>query len=189
MEIRYLKDLKKVVFDKEWFKSAPNIELYYMLRGQKYKNNLRYDVTVLNSGSLGQEYVKTKGHKHKEKLKELYIVLQGKAIFLMQKNKGKIIQDVYYVLAKKGDIVIIPSEYGHVTYNASLKRKLKMANWVSEKCTNEYGFFEKMQGACYYFTKKGWVKNKKYKKIPELREQMALKKMPRNLDFLNHEQS
>ncbi|MDD5606548.1 MAG: glucose-6-phosphate isomerase family protein [Candidatus Pacebacteria bacterium] len=187
MEIRYLKDLEKVVFDEKWFKSAPNTELYYMFRGEKEKNGLRYDITVFNEGSLGQEFIKTKGHKHYQKIGELYIVLQGKAIFLMQKNDNKTVQDVYFVLAKKNDVVIIPPEYGHVTYNASLKRKLKIANWVSKKCTNEYVFFEKMQGACYFLTKNGWIKNIKYKKIPKLRQEMPFKKMPESLDFLKHE--
>ncbi len=187
MEIRYLKDIKKVLFDQDWFKKADNLELYYIFRGEKEKNNLRYDITILNPGPLGREFLKTKGHEHHQNIGELYIVLQGKAIFLMQKRKGKSIEDVVAIEAKKNEIVIIPEQYSHVTYNASLKRKLKIANWVSKNCDNKYNFLEEMQGACYYFTLEGWVQNKKYKKIPELRFEKALKKMPKNLDFLNYE--
>ncbi len=187
METRYLKELKDVVYDRDWFDKAPDMDLYYIFRGEKEKGDLRYDITILNPGTLGREYIKTKGHEHKQKLGELYIVLEGKAIFLMQKRRGEIIEDVYAVFARKDEIVIIPSGYGHVTYNASLKEKLKIANWVSKKCDNEYLFFEKMQGACYYFTENNWIKNKNYKKIPELRFEEPLEKMPENLDFLNYE--
>ena len=36
--IRFLYDIKKVVYDKKWLKTAPNLELYYMYRGLKKKN-------------------------------------------------------------------------------------------------------------------------------------------------------
>ncbi len=189
MEIRYLKDLEKVVYDKEWFRSSPNLELYYMFRGEDQKGELRYDVTVLNEGPLGKEYLKTKGHKHKQNIGELYTVLEGKAFFLMQKENGEVVEDVYAVLTKKNESVIIPSSYSHITYNASLNEKLKMANWVSQECDNEYSFLEEMEGACYYYTLKGWVKNKNYKKISKLRFERPLKKMPENLDFLKYGKS
>ena len=31
-DVRYLEDMKDVVYDKEWLKTAPNLELYYMYR-------------------------------------------------------------------------------------------------------------------------------------------------------------
>jgi len=44
-DIRYLKDMKEVVYDKEWLKKAPrDLELYYMYRGIKKKDGLRYDI-------------------------------------------------------------------------------------------------------------------------------------------------
>ena len=36
-EIRYLNDIKDVLYDKEWTKKAPNLELYYMYRGVEKK--------------------------------------------------------------------------------------------------------------------------------------------------------
>ena len=197
-DIRYLKDMKEVIYDKQWLKTAPeSLELYYMYRGinpvqilpkakimaGKEKRGLRYDITIIPSRMLGQEFVKTKGHHHSDKYQEIYIVLNGEAIFLFQKSKGKIVEDVLATKAEKGDVVIVPLNYGHITINP-LNQELKIANWISENCQNVYSIFKKMKGACYFYTKNGWIKNKNYKKIPELRFEKPLKSMPKNLDFL-----
>lgn len=182
-DIRYLNDMKEVIYDKKWLKTAPNLELYYMYRGIKKKGNLRYDITIIPLRMLGKEFVKTKGHEHIGKYGELYMVLEGEAIYLMQKRKNEKIEDVYVVKAKKGDVIIIPSGYAHVSINPS-KKDLKMANWISENCKSDYQMFEKMEGACYYYTQKGWIKNKNYKEIPKLRFEKPLKLIPRDLSFL-----
>jgi len=175
--------MKEVVYDKKWLKSAPNTELYYMYRGVKEKNSLRYDLTVIPSMMLGEEFVKTKGHKHSRSYQELYIVLEGKAIYLMQRGKNEKIEDVFAVKAKRGNVVIIPANYGHITINPS-PQTLKMTNWINKKCRSVYDLFEKMEGACYYYTKAGWIKNKNYTKIPKLRFEKPFKSMPKSLDFL-----
>ncbi len=182
-EIRYLHDLKKVLYDQKWLKTAANFPVYFMYRGVKRKNGLRYDITVIPPKMLGQEFVKTKGHHHLGPWGEVYIVLEGRAIYLFQKIKNGKIEDVYATKAKKGEAVIIPPHYGHITINPA-KKTLKMANWVAEKCQNVFDFFEKKGGACYYYTKKGWLKNKNYDKIPPLYFKKPLKKLPKNLDFL-----
>jgi len=166
-DIRHLKDMKNVVYDQEWFKTAPeDLELYYMYRGLKEKDNLRYDITIIPPRMLGKEYVKTKGHNHPEK--EEYIVLEGEAIFLIQDGK-EIIKDVYAVKAKKGDKVIIPPEYdGHVTINPT-NQELKLANWIAKDFKHDYSVIERMKGASYFYTTDGWIKNKNYKQVPELR--------------------
>jgi len=183
-DIRHLYDMKNVIYDKKWLNKAPNLELYYMYRGLKKKGELRYDITVIPAKMLGSEFVKTKGHEHIGNFGEIYIVLKGKAIYLMEKRKNKEIIDVFAIKAKKGDIAVIPPGYGHITINPSQKEDLKIANWTSENCQSNYRPLGKMKGACYYFTKKGWIKNKNYKKVPKLRFKKARKTMPENLDFL-----
>lgn len=191
-DIRYLKDMGGIVYDKKWAKKAPNFPLYYMYRGIKKKQGLRYDITIIPARMLGQEFTKTKGHEHSGNFGEIYIVLSGRAIYLLQKyQKGKV-EDVYAIRAKKGGIAVIPPNYSHVTINPTSK-ELKEANWCNEKCKNIYELYEKKQGACYYYTKSGWIKNKNYelrskKKIPKLRFEKPLKSMPKNLDFLKGKQ-
>jgi len=182
-DIRYLNDMRKVICDQKWLKTAPNLELYYMYRGTKKKNGLRYDITVIPARMLGQEFVKTKGHYHSNEYPELYIVLKGVAIFLMQKSKNDQIKNVYTVKARRGGIVIVPPDYEHLTINPT-KKELRMGNWIAKKCKNIYKNIQKKHGACYYYTKSGWIKNKNYKKIPKLRFKRPLKSMPKNLDFL-----
>jgi len=183
MEIRYLNDMKDVLYDQEWAKTAPNLELYYMNRGVKEKDNLRYDITTIPSQMLGKEFVKTKGHEHIGKYGEVYMVLEGEAYYLMQKRKNDIIEDVFVIKAKKGDVAVIPPGYGHVTINPSNK-DLKMANWLDKDCKSDYSPIQKMQGACYFYTKEEWIKNKNYKKVPKLRFEEPKKEVPKNLGFL-----
>ncbi|MEK9134994.1 MAG: glucose-6-phosphate isomerase family protein [Patescibacteria group bacterium] len=183
MEIRYLDGIKEVLYDKKWAGSAGNPELYYMHRGIKEKKGLRYDITIIPPQMLGKEFTKTLGHEHSDNFGEIYTVLSGKAVYLIQKVKKNKVEDVYIVKAKKGESAIIPSGYGHITINAS-EKILKESNWLAKNCKNIYDVFLKNHGACYYYTDKGWIKNKNYKSVPKLRFKKPLKSIPKNLDFL-----
>lgn len=182
-EIRFLNEVKKVLSDQKWAKTAKNFGVYFIYRGIKKKDGLRCDLIIIPSRMLGEEFPKTVGHEHLGNLPEIYQVLQGRAIFLIQKSRNQKVEDVYAVLSKKGEVVIIPKKYGHLTINPG-KEKLKVINFISEKCQNIYDLFIKKRGACYYYIKKGWIKNKNYLKIPKLAFKKPLKKMPKNLDFL-----
>jgi len=183
LEIRKLSEMKKVLYDKELADKLPELELYYVWRGVDKKDGLRYDITLIPFQMLGREYIRTKGNRNSENYFELYTILKGKAIFLIQKSKGEIVKDVAIIKAKKGDWIKISPEYAVIMINPS-RRKLKTGNWVSEKNQNIYQELEKMGGACYFYTKSGWFKNKNYKHIPKIRFEKPLKKMPKNLDFL-----
>lgn len=183
-DIRYLYDIKNVLYDKKWLKTAENIPLYYMYRGVKNKGGLRYDITVLPPKMIGKEFIRTKGNRNSKNFPELYTVLSGEAIFLMQKTlRKKTTDDVLAIKAKKGESVIVPKKYIVVTINAS-KNTLKAGNWVSKKNKNIYRDVEIMNGPCYFRTKQGWVKNKNYKKIPKLRFGKPLKTLPKDMGFL-----
>lgn len=199
--VRRLNEMAKVIFDKEWFEKSEDLELYYMYRGLEEKDEIRYDITVVPPLMMGKEFVKTKGHYHKGKYQEIYSVLEGKAIYLMQKPKSKEdysdIEDVFAVECQKGDFIIIPPDYGHITINPSEKEELKMANWIFSGCKSDYSPFEELSGACYYYIKDNsqnqgaslagrrvWVKNNNYKNVPDLHFKKPEKSLPENLDFL-----
>jgi glucose-6-phosphate isomerase len=157
-----------------------------MHRGKKTKGELRYDITIIPSKMLGQEFNRTKGNRNSKKYQELYTVLGGKAIFLMQKTKRgqiDIIEDIVAVAANKGDSVIFPPRYAAITINPG-RKELKIANWISDKNNNVYKELLAMKGPGYFYTKSGWKKNKNYKIVPKLRFEKPLKKIPSNLDFL-----
>ncbi len=191
--IRYLSEMKDVLYDQKWAKNAPDFQVYYVWRGLKpgqspfrnlrEENDIRYDITIIPAKMLGQEFPKTKGHRHLNHFQELIQVLEGRAFYFAQRGQGKKIEDCYVIKAKKGNFVIIPPNVDHLTINPGGK-KLVMANWIFKKVKSDYSLFEKFQGACYYYTKSGWIKNKNYDKIPNLRFEKPLKSKPKNLDFL-----
>lgn len=183
-DVRKLNDMRGVLYDKDFAKSAPDTDLYFMYRKVERENGLVHNITVTKARMLGSEFNKTKGHAHIGNFKEIYTVTEGKAIFLMQKGDGNKIEDVYAVEAGKGESAIIPDGYGHVTINPSETEDLKTGDWTSENSRSDYSLFEKMQGACWFYTKTGWTKNTNYKSVPELRFEESLKQVPENLDFL-----
>ncbi len=184
-DVRRLNDMEEVLFDQEWVRTAPNVDLYYMYRKLEIKNGLRYDITIIHPRMLGQEFVKTKGHVHAGFYGEVYMVLEGEGLYFAQKGDEQNIEDVFVVHAKKGDVIIIPAGYGHVTINPSRAEQLKTANWVAENDKGDFSLFERNQGACYYYLAPGtWVKNEHYKNVPALRFVEPMKEVPADLDFL-----
>ncbi|MDD5568885.1 MAG: glucose-6-phosphate isomerase family protein [Candidatus Pacebacteria bacterium] len=183
-ETRTLNDMRNVLFDSAWAEKQTDCDLYYMYRGVREINDLRYDITVMPAKMLGKEYLKTKGHEHCVGHSELYKVLEGEAMFLSQKGKDEI-EDVVAINASQGDIVVVPrGGYSHITINPSETDTLKIANWVSLDCESNYDFIESKKGACYFYTIDGWIKNPNYKTVPELRFENPLKEFPEHLSFL-----
>ncbi len=180
---RHLKEMVNVVYDKAWFETAQNFELYDMYRKIKVENGLRYDITIIHPKMFGEEFAKTKGHIHAGFYGEVYMVLEGEGFYLAQKGNENLIEDVFVVHGKKGDVILIPAGYGHVTINLS-NQELKTANWVAENDKGNFEPFERNQGACYYYLKSGWTKNDHYKNVPALRFEDPLKEVPKDLDFL-----
>lgn len=193
-QIRYLKEMADVVYDKEFVKNNPNLELYYVYRGVKKQNGIRYDITVIPPQMLGEEFVRTKGNRNSNDFPELYAVLKGEAIFLLQKAKEDVVEDVLAIEVKKGDFVLVPAEYAVMVINP-LEKELKLGNWVSEKNENIYDELERMRGMCYFAiakkskvksqkSKVEWIRNNNYKRISKLRFEKPLKKKLKSLDFL-----
>ena len=182
-DIRHLNDMREVLADKEFAKDSPDMDLYYMYRKVAEKDGLKSSITITLAKKLGKEFNKTQGHVHDGNFAETYTVLEGEAIFLMQKTEDDVVKDVFSIKAKKGQTAVIPAGYGHVTINPS-STDLKTQDWTSLDCKNNYDLYKKLQGSCYYYTINGWVKNENYKNIPELRFEEALESLPEDLTFL-----
>lgn len=179
-DIRRLFDMKDVIFDQSWLAGAEDFELYYMFRdlflsradGDKLREqNLRYDITIIPPGMLGCEYIKTAGHYHPTApgcavtYPELYEVLEGEALYLLQKKN---LEDVVAINAVAGDKVLVPPDYGHITINRSNKI-LKMSNFVARDFSSLYGPIKEKAGGAYFFTKEGWIKNERSQEAADLR--------------------
>ncbi len=184
-EIRMLKDMREVLYDREFAISADDeLPLYYMYRDVSRNENdekkikstkLRYDITVIPPVKLGKEFVKTLGHYHPPlpcsdvTYAEVYEVLDGSAHYLLQKEVNGIIEDVVVIEAERGEKVIIPPNYGHVTINPS-DRELKMANLVFREFSSIYEPIRRKKGAAYFeLVDEGFIRNDNYEKLPDIR--------------------
>jgi glucose-6-phosphate isomerase len=180
-QIRMLHDMKEVINDRQWLSKSENIELYYMYRDlylshtdkeKLLEQELRYDITIMPPGMLGKEYIKTAGHFHPSAhgglitYPELYEVLEGEAIYLLQKQD---LSDVVAINAIEGDKVIVPPDYGHITINRSNKT-LKMSNFVARNFNSIYEPFKKKGGGAYFYTNDGFIKNYCYSETADLRK-------------------
>ncbi len=174
--VRRLKDMADVIFDRKWLgKADTEQKLYYMFRDvsreedahEIEKSNLRYDITVIPAGALGHEFVKTAGHSHpivpntNVTYTELYEVVKGEGLYLLQKTDGKKVRDVYFIKAKKGDKIIIPPGYAHITINTQ-DDILVMSNWVARDFKSVYGGIKELKGGVYFVTAEKTLKNPVY---------------------------
>ena len=171
----------------------PGRELYYMYRDLYLPEDkdsfeswgIRYDITVLLPGEIGREYIKTAGHYHPTKpgsdatYPEVYEVLYGQAKYLLQKpydlkNPRQGLEKVILVEATRGDKVLIPSGFGHVTINSS-SDYLIMGNLVAREFSSLYEPMQQMGGAGYFCLSAGvndettqFIPNSSYAALPPL---------------------
>ncbi|HDZ77483.1 MAG TPA: glucose-6-phosphate isomerase [Candidatus Omnitrophica bacterium] len=158
--------------------------IYYMYRGLSrindcdkiQRNSLRYDVTVIASGFLGEEFVKTFGHYHSNSYPEVYEILWGEALCILQKSAVEDplkIEDVILIRAKAKEKIVIPPGYGHILINPSVNLPLVSANWISVKLESDYSIYKKAKGAAYFVTNNDgefdFIKNNSYKNLPDIR--------------------
>ena len=203
-DIRTLDQMKKVMFHTEpGVQDAPTYYMYRDVAPELAAKGIRYDVTAILPLHLGQEKNKTFGHYHPEAAEglsytELYNVLAGEAHYLLQKRSGLgQVEDIILVKAKKGDAVIVPPNYGHITINPG-KELLVMANLIAPNFNSDYREYEELRGGAYYELSNGkLVPNPAYGSIPQIKIRKgacapkfkpnilaAYFKKPGNFDFL-----
>lgn len=158
--IRFKQEMLAVLFEPG---AESSEELYYMYRGVCRQEDakriaqygLRYDVTVVSSGQVGGEYIKTVGHYHPLKpgtdstYPEVYEVLYGKAHYLLQTEADEEGVEAILVEAVAGDKVLIPPGYGHITINPG-PTFLVMSNWVAAGFNSVYGPIQELGGGAYF---------------------------------------
>ena len=149
---------------------------YYMIRGGNDKRN----VTVWETGKVGDEYIKTYGHYHVGNLDETYWILLGEGVVLQQKladpTKPDVVEEFKAIKVKAGDSCYMPPGYGHLVVNIG-KTWLVTADdspvagpddSASMPGHADYEMVKKMRGPAYYVVehegKPALVKNQLYKK-------------------------
>jgi glucose-6-phosphate isomerase len=145
-----------------------NKKMYYIYRNSCLKkdlsvfkrNGLRYDITAIFPGSIGEEPVRTIGHVHKSLAKigqpaEIYQVIYGTALFILHDTKTN---TIHRIERRAGQKIVIPGNCAHITANRSDKKPLIIANiFVNKKNVSDYGFFKKTNGPAWYPIRKGFI--------------------------------
>lgn len=189
--IRSISEMKEVLMDPAL--TEPE-ELYYMYRDvhviddqpRLKKYNLRYDVTAIRPERLGREMMKTAGHYHPGDFGELYEVLEGTALCLLQKHAADwhLIEEVILVQAKAGQKIVIPPGFGHILVNPG-PGALVTSNWVSSVFSSEYELYKKAGGAAYFLTggelagRIEFISNPFFKQTPRIKFCQPAKKIER----------
>jgi len=186
-QVRRLRELVPVLYDASCLRHLDSdLPVYETYRdccddGAKdllRKYGLRYDVTVIPPLLLGEEYVKTLGHCHLPvgeagSHPEVFEVLDGEAVFFVQKQLGGEVDDVSLLFAKVGDKVLIPPGRGHVLINASMRRFV-VGHLISRSSVEAHDPYVERRGAAFYVLTGGrLVRNLNYSSVPDVRVSRA----------------
>ncbi|VVC04068.1 Glucose-6-phosphate isomerase [Candidatus Bilamarchaeum dharawalense] len=138
-----------------------NPEMYYMFRNVYLTHDIRYDITLILPIDINGECAKTYGHYHPATenglaYPEVYQVLKGEAVFLLQKPNKNGSVDTILIHAKEKEVLLMPPGYGHVSINPG-EEVLVLSNVVYDKFESIYSDFEDNRGGAYYYLKGGEV--------------------------------
>jgi len=203
-KIRIWKEMKDLYIS-ETKDIEENLKLYYMFRDIKWKEieeilkkeQLRFDITVMENIKIGKEYNKTMGHYHPEaapgrSFPEIYQILKGNALFILQEKDSL---ETLIINAYEKSTIIIPPNYGHVMINIG-NEKLVTLNLVSSRFIPIYEPYRLKKGAIYYVLEDNLIlKNTNYEifkepifLIPKLKIEnlfIKVKNEYQNFRFLN----
>lgn len=203
---------------------SPADETYFVYRGIHLpehaqivkENRLIYDITIIPSRMLGNEFNKTIGHYHAPKAgtnniahPEVYEILHGEALVLLQKMDQKFEKVISVITVKghPGEKIIYPPNYGHIMINIGTV-PLIVADWQSMDTKSLYQPVANKHGMTYYVVADEieqfkFVPNSNYKDSPPIRmidtrfmSKLAISSNqpmyttgvsnPQSLDFLNN---
>ena len=163
-----------------------DLDMYYMYRNVYRSSDIRFDITVIPPFAIRKECAKTFGHYHPGSedglaYPEVYQVLRGSAVFILQKKNRNGSVDASVVYADEGDVILLPPGYGHVSINRG-ENPLVLSNLVYDRFESLYADYEESQGGAYYYLKDGeLVQNTNY--IVQKSEQITPKTLDERYGF------
>lgn len=178
--VRSHEEMKEVLMDP--IAIGPDVH-YYMIRGGKDKTN----VTIWETGKVGGEFIKTYGHYHVGNTKEVYLIVSGEGIVLLQQRKKEDnipidnkIEIFIAIKVKVGDEINMPPDIGHLVVNTGNKwlitidnSPLRTSDIVGKPSHADYGPIKKMHGFAYYIIEKNgkleFIKNGNYEVVPKVK--------------------
>ncbi len=165
--VRKLQKMEEVLIGHVEALSEEDFNVYHMYRSVYSNIALRFDMTLLPARMLGKEFNKTYGHYHPEaepglSFPEIYQVLSGDALFLLQKKTQDGSVDALAVDVKETECILVPPNYGHVAINPSKEKPLLTSNIVFNGFESNYEDYELYHGASHYYTDEGLAQNTNY---------------------------
>ena len=123
----------------------------------------RYDITVIMPGQINGECKKTSGHYHgwtagkTNTYAEVYEVLQGTALYVLQKSpdfdredpSDLTIEDIILVTVPAGQTLLVPPGYGHCSVNIG-EGPLVFSNLAYVPCPLHYDPVKYYHGMSWY---------------------------------------
>jgi glucose-6-phosphate isomerase len=117
---------------------------------------LLFGAVIYASGKLGDEPVRSQGHVHRVSSHsgwsppEIYEIWQGAAYVYMQEYAEGDPGRCYAILAKPGDVVVVPPRWAHAAISADPSESMALG----ALCDREYGFdyesIRKRKGLAWY---------------------------------------
>jgi len=134
---------------------------------------LLFGIVMYAGGRLGDEPVRSQGHKHAISphsgwsAPELFEIWQGKAIVYAQENAGDDPGRCFVIEASPGDKVVMPPGWSHYVVNASSAAPLIFGAWCDRQYGFDYGEMRAHRGLAWFpriaaNDEIGWEKNPSY---------------------------
>lgn len=159
------KDLEDVLMDPK----APGVkEPYFIIRGEEGQN-----ITIIAPGENGVEFNKIFGHFRNYPEVEIYHVVYGQGVMLMQRNdeKGEA-KEVRVISLRSGSIIEIPAGYGYTIANIGKNYLVIIDNASPAQKGNNIKAIRLKHGLAYYIIDKkgevGFEPNPNYKLHPQI---------------------
>lgn len=143
-------------------------EPYFVIRGEGGQN-----ITILTPGLNGREFNKTYGHFHNFQEVEIYHVVYGQGILIMQRNdESGEAKEFRMVSLRGGTTAEIPAGYGHTLINVGKTYLVVIDNSPIDPKAHNFESVKEKQGFAYYVIDKkgeiGFEPNLNYKLHPQI---------------------
>ncbi|HET6175569.1 MAG TPA: glucose-6-phosphate isomerase family protein [Candidatus Sulfotelmatobacter sp.] len=136
---------------------------------------LLFGAVIYASGTLGQETVRSQGHVHHVSLHsgwsppEVYEIWEGAAYIFMQEYAVDDPGRCYAILAKPGDMVVVPPKWAHAAMSADPSSFMALGALCDREYSFDYDAIRKRQGLAWYpiVTPNGvveWAANPNYQR-------------------------
>ena len=117
---------------------------------------LLFGAVVYATGTLGKEPVRSQGHVHHVSSHsgwsppEVYEIWQGAAYVYMQERVADDSGRCYAILAKPGDLVVVPPAWAHAAISANPAEAMALGALCDREYRFDYDSIRQLQGLAWY---------------------------------------